>query len=419
MRKHRLVVLLTLLVLLTLQTATFRSAVALQQPRPIELEDIMAWKGINATSLSENGEWFGYRLAPVEGESEIVLRQTKGEKEYKFKIGEAPAPALSSGPPNPAELQPTGAAVAFSSDAKFAAFTIYPTAAEAAQARRQRQQPQNKAGIVNLETGEKIDIPKVRRYVFSGETAGWLALHKYGANTPPPDPAAATGQRGGPGGPGAPARDDRPRGADLLLRELETGQEIVIGNVGDFAFDKKGRYLAWTIDAQDKTGNGVTFRTMDTGVIRSVESDSTAVYSRLAWNEEGEGLAVLKGVDHKEYEDKLYSVVAFKDFGASGPQKTVFNPADFSDFPSGMTVSSTRTPNWTKDLSAVLFGIHKAKKKDTAERTDDNAADDRVNLVIWHWQDKRLPTQQAVQENQDRNFSYLASYRPAEKKFIR
>ncbi len=40
-------------------------------------------------------------------------------------------------------------------------------------------------------------------------------------------------------------------------------------------------------------------------------------------------------------------------------------------------------------------------------------------MVIWHWKDKRLQPMQQVQENQDKNFSYLAMYRPSEQKFVR
>jgi hypothetical protein len=210
----------------------------------------------------------------------------------------------------------------------------------------------------------------------------------------------------------------------MILRELSSGQEINIGNVADFAFDKKGRYLAWTIDAQDKAGNGVAIREMENGAIRSLDSDSKAVYSRLSWTEEGNGLTALKGVDDKAYEDKLYSVLGFKDFGPTGPQKTVFNPLENVAFPIGMTVSPNRSATWTKDLSALLFGIYKPKKKEKPEgergegpSAGDTSADEKVDLVLWHWQDKRLQSMQQVQESADKSYSYLAIYRPAEKKF--
>jgi len=90
-----------------------------------------------------------------------------------------------------------------------------------------------------------------------------------------------------------------------------------------------------------------------------------------------------------------------------------------------MTVSANRAATWTKDLSGLLFGINKAKKKERpeGERGDgpgaETSADEKVDLVLWHWKDKRLQSQQQVQESVDKNYSYLAIYRPAEKKFIR
>jgi acetyl esterase/lipase len=426
MRRHRSGVSLFLTLLCLLHVASFT---AVAQQRAIGLEDIVAWKSINTNVLSDDGVWFAYRLAPSEGDSEVIIRQTRGDKQYKFTIGEQPAQGGGGGGPNNPNAGAAGAAIAFSSDAKFVAFTVYPSRAEAAQLRRQRRPVQNKVGIVNLATGEKIDVSRVRRFAFSGENPGWIALHKYGPEAPAGAGGGdngAGGQRGGGGN--AAVRDDRPKGSDLLLRELATAQEINIGNVAEFAFDKKGRYLAWIIDAQDKTGNGVQYRDLASGTIRSIDSDDKAVYARPAWTEEGEALAVLKGVEDKAYEDKLYSVIGFNNFGPSGPQKSVFNPADFSDFPAGMTVSPNRTPSWTKDLSALTFGIHSLKKKENAQgergsnsgnTADDAASEDKVDLVIWNYKDPRLQSQQQVQENQDKSFSFLAEFRPAEKKFIR
>src|SRR5262249_15227192 len=92
-----------------------------------------------------------------------------------------------------------------------------------------------------------------------------------------------------------------------------------------------------------------------------------------------------------------------------------------------MTVSPNRNPVWTKDLGGILFGIHKTRKKDpvradrdtAGENTNDAPADDKVDLVIWNYKDPRLQSQQQVEESRDKNFSFLAEFRPAEKKFIR
>ncbi|NOT59286.1 MAG: S9 family peptidase, partial [Acidobacteria bacterium] len=212
------------------------------------------------------------------------------------------------------------------------------------------------------------------------------------------------------------------------------GNQLNVGNVADFAFDKKGAWLAWTIDANEKSGNGIQVRNMSNGAVLPLDSDK-AVYRGLNWTEKGEGLAAVKGVEDKGFEDKLYSVVAFN-FTNGTPQKTVFNPKDDKDFPAGLTISPNRSPAWTEDMSAVLFGLHEAKKKkpgDKPKEGEDAATPnpammmarrnqdepEKPDLVLWHWQDKRLQSQQQVEEPRDKNFSYLATYRVAEKKFIR
>ena len=410
MPKTRTIILLVLSLVSARQAAPFLAAPA--EKRPIELADIMAWRHVNAWALSDNGLWFAYHIGPTEGDGEFVFRQTQSDRELRCPAGEV------AGRP---------AAPAFSREAKFGAFTIYPTHAEAAQLRRQRRPLQNKAGILNLDTGDRVEVPRIRRFALAPGPGRWIAMHKY-ADAP---------------GGAAPAAAARPpvHGADLLLRELATGQQLVIGNVSDFAFDKNGRFLAWTVDTADKSGNGVQVRDMETGSVRSLESDDRATYSRMSWSEDGLGLSLLKALEDRTPGTFRYFVMGLTGFEAATPQKTVFNPATSPDFPAGMMVSPNRNPTWTADRSALLFGIQsstKASQPPAAPQTrdrsagadprsaaapavgaDDTPADEKIDLVLWHWLDKRLQSQQQVQESTDRNFSYLAEYRPADRKFIR
>jgi tetratricopeptide (TPR) repeat protein len=77
--------------------------------RPIEMRDILGWKTINFSAASVDGSWFAYRLAPAEGNSEVVFKQLKGEKEYRFPIGESPRGMAD---------------IAFSEDAAWAAYQL-------------------------------------------------------------------------------------------------------------------------------------------------------------------------------------------------------------------------------------------------------------------------------------------------------
>ena len=393
--------------------------------KPMQLADILAWKRIQAPAVSNDGEWLAYRLAPAEGDAEVVVRNLKSGKELRFPSGDAgaaaPAPDAAAPPVAPAGAM--GAQLAISGDSKWVAFQAYPSTKDAKKLKKDRKPIQTKVVLVELATGKKTEFEKTRRFGFSGEQGTAIALLRYAADTAgPAAPPAASAAAGG-------AAADRPAGSDLLLYALATGSELNLGNVSEFAFDKKGDWLACIIDARDKAGNGVLLRNMKTGALDSLDH-AEAVYKGLTWTEKGDGLATLRGVDDKGFEEKLYSVVAFRGFGSGTPAKSSFDPKTDKSFPAGMTISPMRNAAWREDLSAVTFGIHAVKAKKapaegegklavSAPGASDAAGDEKVDLVLWHWKDSRLQTQQAVQETQDKNFSYLSVWRPTESKFVR
>ncbi len=389
--------------------------------RPVELADILAWKNISFASLTPDGNWLVYQLTPNEGDSELVIRQVKGEKEYRFSRGEVARPQVR-GP----EATPSSAEIIIADNSRYVAFLVYPKASEAKRLRRERKRITPDASLVDLVTGEKKEWTKIKRLLFSGESSNWLALHRF-----PPE---------------AQEREtEKWAGSDLILYDLTQKTETNIGNVAEFAFDKKGDYLAWIVDAQGQAGNGVQLRRLPTGELRVLESDK-ASYKGLNWTEKGDGLVVLKGKGDKNYEDKIYSVVGFRNLGSLEKiEKIVFDPAEQKEFPAEMTVSPDRRPSWSEDLQLLIFGIKPLKKKEspTEEKPQPEKAgaekappakqsqpqptsrpetpdeEDMPDLVIWHWLDPRLQSQQQVEERRDSAYSYLSVYRVKEKKFWR
>src|SRR4051794_8222490 len=304
----------------------------------------------------------------------------------------------------------------FSEDSKWLAFEQRPKSTEIKALRRQHKPIENKVVAVELATGKKIEYDHIKRFSFSGERASALVLHRYGAPAavPPEMPPAPAGEKS----------EDKPQGSEMILVELGSGTELSLGSVSDFAFDRAGNWLAWTVDAPDKLGNGVELRDMRTGTLTALDS-AKAIYRGLNWTEKGDGLAVLRGTEDKRWEDKVYTALAFRHFGeGSGPEKLTFTPEKEPSFPTGMGISPERRPFWMADLSTVIFGIHelkpKAEKEDGKEAKDKgDGGDEKPDLTVWHWKDSRLQSMQQVQENRDKNFSYLCSWRPDGKQFFR
>ena len=406
--------------------------------RPVDVEDVIAWKTLGTPVLSNDGQWFGYRLAPQEGDAEVVVKAVRSDKTMRFPIGEVAAGA-GGGRGGPAGAT---SALAFSDDGTWAAFTTYPNHQAALRLKRQRRPIQSSVMVVNLASGEKKEYPKIRRFAFSGESSGWIALQRYGADAPAGGAGAAAAPAGrGAAAGGAGGASERARGTDLILRDLAQGTELNVGNVGDFSFRKDGKLLVFAIDAQDKAGNGLQLRDMTTGAVSALDSGN-ASYERITWSDKGDALAVLKGADDRAYRDKLYSVVGITGLAAgasAAPKKVIFDPAADATVPKGFSVSPNRDPQWTDDLEALFFGLYEPRHKDGTDDTSTDGADggpaaadapnaggqaapaaeDKVDLVLWHYKDPRLQTQQEVQEARDRAYNYVAVYRVQPKKFIR
>ena len=399
------------------------------EQRTVQLQDIMDWKRIGGARLSADGSWFAYRLAPAEGNGEIIVRSTQNETEYRFPAGSGGAGFGGGG-------------LEISDDSHWVGFAIYP---EFSQDRPDNNGPpqRNKLGLLDLTTGELTEIEEVRGFAFSGENAEWIAMQKYaaGGTGGRATGAGPGGGRGRPGGSraGGNNNNDRSRGADLILQQLATGTQMNIGNVAEFEFDESGSRLAWLVDTESNASNGVQIRLMDSGVVIPLES-STASYQSLNWTDEGDGLTTLKGIDDEDYEDPLYSVVAFTDMTAQIPTKVVYDPLEDISFPQGMTIAANRAPSFTDDLSSLVFGIVEAEMTEKAEQRmeqgddepdeggrgaeasdgdGDESESEKPDLVIWHWRDDRLQSMQQVQENRDQNFNYLAVYHISADRFVR
>ena len=371
-------------------------------PKPLEdIADILAWKTIGSSVISKNGEWFGYNLSPQEGDGKVILKQTRNDKEHAFDAGEA-------------GLYSSGATILFSEDARWAAFSIQPTTKEAETLKKQKKPSTSKMALVDLSNGKKTEFEQVHAFAFSNENPGWLVMHKYAPESQDKSLDKSL---------------DKWKGSDLILYETATKTRLTIGNVAEFAFDKKGGRLVWIVDAADPSSNGVQMRDMKTGVISSLDSGK-AWYKSLAWTKKGDALAVLRGMENDAYKDKMYKVIAWNGFSTGKIEKTSFCHKKLK-LDEGWGISPNRAPLWTDDLGGVLFGIHEVEMKEAEEKKEgkDEAEKDikekeipkdkLPGLVIWHWKDSRMQSQQQVQESRDKNFSYLCVYRVKDNQFVR
>ena len=363
-----------------------------------------------------------HRVGANEGESDLILRNNVDGKETKF-----------SGGSGFGQLQ-------FSHDGKWFGYSYSPYTKKGATPPT-GPRPKAKIVLVNLGTGKKTEIEGASSFRFNGEAATHIAYRKVAEA-----PAVPTAPPG-PGGPPQPAGSSS-SGSDLVLRDLDTGIDFVLGNIADYDFDKKGNWLVTLIDASGQIGNGVHLRDMKTSAVYPIETDKAA-YRSLVWDDDTTAFTVTKATEDTGYEGKWISILGFTDLGPK-PVKTVYDPKDDKAFPKDMAISAGRGAAWTDALDGFTFAIAERKKKgsettapapkEAAKKTETKGetkgetrkgkkgfpgagttskADAKPDLVVWHWKDERLQPMQEKQAASDRNVTYNSVYWTKDKKFVR
>ena len=335
----------------------------------LTLEGYARWRSITSTSISYDGNWITFGYWTPQAEDTLYVKNLTTDKEIEIPRGSRPQ---------------------FSNNSKWVAYVVSLPRKEAQKLRKDNKTVPIKAQLMNLETGEKLTWDNVTSFSFSNGSK------LFAVKKPKSD------------------RDAKHNGTDLILRNLEKGVNEHIGSVSSFSFNKPGTLLAYTIDAADKTGNGLYVINLDSGSRRTLDYGDVD-YSRMTWDEEGEALAVLKGKEKKDFIQKENSLVIITDLGIGEAKKFEYNPADSYDFPKNMVISEKRALSWSKDLTKVFFGV---KEQEAIQEKKSEDAEEVANVDIWHWQDTRIQSVQMVRANSDRNFTYRGVFNLENKRFV-
>jgi dipeptidyl aminopeptidase/acylaminoacyl peptidase len=383
-----------------------------EEKRPFTIDDYANWRSITSTSISDDGKWVTYAYRKTKADDEFFVKGLVSDKEYKVIGGSDPK---------------------FSDDSSWAVYTLNLPRKEAEKLRKQKKPVPRKAELIHLSSGEKTTFENISSVSFS-KGSGFLAVKKNKA-----DPKA------------------KHKGADLILYDLKAKTFHNLGNVGEFKFNKPGTYLAYIVDAADKTGNGLYLFNLSQGILTILDAGK-ADYGRLVWDEKGTALAVLKGEKQKEFKEKDNILLAFTSIGTKNQTSHMYDPAKDPGFPKDMVISEHVTASgrfrfprsstpargnlfWSENNTLVFCGLkeqekepEKPKRKKPAEKQDHATKDKKpekktnqeeteddppADVDIWHWQDEQIQSVQKIRADRDRNFIYRSVYNLKTKRFIR
>ncbi len=387
--------------------------------KALTIDDYTRWRAIVGQQISGDGKWVAYTLQltnVVPAESKPVLHLLNLETNEDVTVADA-----------------TGAT--FSPDSLWVAYHVDPAAAQRGRGGRGGSggtgtpaTPPRRVELRNLSTGAVRSWQEIGTFAFSA-TSTHLYLRRRGGEAPseggrrggggapPAQPPAATGQTAA-----APGAATASRGQDTVLLDLRSGRYQSLGNVADIAFNRTGELLAYTVDAAVKDVNGLFV--FDTRSGRTTVFDSDAKrYNRLAWNDDGTALAVLRGSDVEKMREKDNELLAFSDVasalkdGAAAPVPVVLDPAKAEGFPKGWVVSDRAGLSWSEDGKRVFFGMkEQAASVDTTTR---RSTDEVADVDVWNTADDRVQSLQMNRANQDRNFTFREAFDVSARRFVK
>ena len=347
---------------------------------PITHDVYDSWRAIQDTTLSRDGVWLIYALAPQDGDGELVARNLRTGAERRHARGRDPV---------------------LTADGRFVIFAVAPLDAELDKAKKDKKKPeeQPKAGVavVNLETGDTFTAERVKSFKVPEESSRYVAWHHE-----PAPPVRREDEKEKAAAPGSRENEKtkekkKDPGTDLVVRDLTTGTNRTVSDVTDYAWAKDGTLIAYTISSKASEKDGVYVQP-PAGSQRALLTGK-GHYKGLAIDQAGRQVAFVSDRDEQDRPAPRFDLFLASTTGAA--EKIVGSTT--AGLPPGFAVSEHGRVAFSKDGSRVFFGTAPAPTPEPAED-----APEPLKVDLWHWKDPFLQTMQKVRAEQDKKQSFLA-----------
>ena len=358
-----------------------------QQKKPLDHSAYDFWNRIPERTISGNGQWVMFALGPEDKDGEVRITNLTANRYHSF---------------------PRADSAHFSEDSHFAVFMIKAPKDSVKQAKRDKkkteQMPKDSLGIFDLTAGAIVKIARVKSYKMPKESAGWLAYHleksildKEGDEAE----QASKGEKEKEDKNKSPKdkKKKRSEGTDLVLRNLNTGQESRYRDVTSFEFSENGKWLVYTAANKDSSTDGVYAIAVETGEIRAVMT-GRGDYKKVAIDEAGNLVAFLANRDDIKAEQPSFSLYYWN---IGSPEPKLVARQGTNGIPSGWWVSEHGKVAFSQNGKRLLFGT--APRPEPEENEKD---DEEVKLDIWNWKDPYLQPMQLKNAKRERDRSYTA-----------
>lgn len=434
--------------------------ISFAQKKPLDHSVYDSWQSIGEKLISSNGKFVAYTINVQEGDANLVIQNTTGEKLIEVARGYN---------------------ITISDDDKFVVFKIKPTYKQTRDAKiakkKPDEMPKDSLGIYDVANNKLEKIARVKSYKMPEKAGGWLAylmekplpeskekkeLDSIGKLNELTNKAAAmqkqmdslnnliakakeqginilTPKKDTTNKP--KKEDDIEEGTELVLRNLTDGKEQKIKLVQEYYFSKNGNSLV--VETTKKNNTKIKSSVLVFNSNYYTEKDSTKTlrsnYKFLAncdtiikdfvdtrqftFSDNHNQLAFFVTYDTSKNEQKKYSIysiekneVEYYDHKHIGNISEWWESilSDSSMIKKDNRINENSQLYYSKSGRYLFFGTSpKLPLKDTTLPEFE-----RVNVDVWNYKDDDLMTAQLKNVDAETKKSYLAKYDLDEYKFI-
>jgi len=403
----------------------FFVSMSLAQKKPLDHSVYDGWQSIGERAISNDGKFVVYAVNPQEGDGSLFIQAT--DHSFKKEI-------------------PRGYNATISEDNKFVVFRIRPLFKDVRDARIKKKKPEempkDSLGIFTIGKNDILKIPRVKGYEMPDKGSGWLAYQLEKALPEPPKQKPALdsltqvnnlvkmvdslikvtdslrnklneAKTNGIAVLTPPKKEEKKsskpedpieEGTEMVLRNLNTGEEKKFKLVSDYLFSELGN--VFVIETSRKNGDAtskasIIWMDMSTGKLDTVLKSFNDAKS-YAFDEAGSQLAFVAERDSSLKSLRKYYKLWYFTPGMDSAKIRVDRTTQ--GVLKEMTVNDFANIQFSRDGNKLFFQLSPIRPvKDT------NLVDfETARMDIWHYNDDYIQPQQLRQLEQELRRGYTA-----------
>jgi len=355
-------------ILFCLMGAVWAASVVAQK-KPLDHSVYDSWESIAQVTISNDGLYASYLVAPQDGDSTLYVANLKTQATIRIDRG------------HNAQI---------TDDSRHVVFQIKPSQAEKKEARLKKKRadelPVDSIGWLRLGTQQTEKFPDAKSFKMPEKASDFFAfttrmakdtvLHK---------------------------KDEKPE--SLIVFYFSSGLCDTIPCVGSYAVSKNGKYIAYSTKPLEKDSTAVPGVYLYDTKMRQ----STALmackgdYKLQSFDETAAQFAFFATTDTTQRDPKVYNLYYVL---TSDPAVRLIADTLSRQMPAGWAVNTFRNITFSHDGSKLYFGISPiiAPKDTTVDESE------LAKLDIWHYQDDFVQPVQLKQLKDETNRSYLCVF---------